>query len=203
VWEGPKCLTQSHDLSKIHPDHRILFVKHLNIEKAGVQALVLEAKAIISSTPLSHITHVFRELSGLLPNSIPTEALLEIQGLLALKIFPLDGGGNSTAGFDDLSSGKIDAEWYIADRPHLRQSFQGRVYLLAFSLEDVQAMRTLVTVLNLEDRLLSNAAKETRQIPGARALSTKTNLVYREKVKFLDRYASYSMSLLRQRGCFV
>lgn len=194
MWEGPECLTQSHDLSKIYPDHRILFVKHLNIEKAGFQALVLEAKAIISSTPLSHITHVFRELSGLLPDSIPIKALLEIQGLLELKIFPLDEGGNSAAGFDDLSSGTTDAEWYIADRPYLRQSFQSRVSLLAFSLEDVQAIGRLVTVLNLENRLLSNAAKETRQFPRARALSTKTNLVYREKVKFLNRYVSYFMS---------
>ncbi|KIX07808.1 uncharacterized protein Z518_02462 [Rhinocladiella mackenziei CBS 650.93] len=187
VWTGPKCLTQSLELSNIHPDHRILFVKYLNVQDAGLETLISEARAITSSALLSRITDIFKELNKILPDSISTEATNAIRSLLALKIFPLDEGGDSDAGFDELSSGTTESEWYIADRPHLRQCFQGVVSLLALTVEDVQATRRLIGTLNLQNRLLSEAAKESRKIHGGRARGKETDMVYRGKTKFFDR----------------
>ncbi|OAL31964.1 hypothetical protein AYO22_00834 [Fonsecaea multimorphosa] len=144
VWTGPICLMQSHKLSEIHPDHRILFVKYLKVNDAGFETLVLEAKAITPSLPLAHIAGIFKELSKLLPDPVSVKATDAIRSLLALNIFPLDEGGDSSMGFDELSSGTAESEWYIADQAHLRQCFQARVSLLAFAVEDVQAILRLL-----------------------------------------------------------
>ncbi|EXJ66909.1 uncharacterized protein A1O5_10104 [Cladophialophora psammophila CBS 110553] len=187
VWIGPGCLTQSHELSKIHPDHRILFVKYLKVKDAELETLISEARAITSFTSLSHITDIFKELNRILPDSVSMEVTNAIQSLLALRIFPLDEGGGSDRGFDELSSGMRESEWYIADQPRLRQCFQGVVSLLAFKVEDVQAIKRLISILNLQNRVLSEVAKESHKIRGGKAPGEETDISYRGKAKFFDR----------------
>ncbi|KIW95668.1 uncharacterized protein Z519_04253 [Cladophialophora bantiana CBS 173.52] len=166
VWIGPGCLTQSHELSKIHADHRILFMKHLKVKDAELETLASEARAVTSFPSLSHITDVFKELNRTSPDSVSMEVTNTIQSLLALRIFPLDEGGGSDRGFDELSSGIRESEWYIVDQARLRQCFQGVVSLPAFTVEDVQ---------------------KATKFSGGNARGEETDMLCRGKAKFFDR----------------
>ncbi|OAG39035.1 hypothetical protein AYO21_06755 [Fonsecaea monophora] len=187
VWSGPKCLTQFYKLSEIHPDHRILFVKHLKVKNARLETLVLESKAITPSTHLSHIASVFKELNEIMPDPISMEDTKTLQSLLTLNIFPLDEGGDSNKGFDELSSATAGSQWYIADRPHLRQCFHGIVSLLAFTVKDVHAIKRLMAILGLECRLLSKVAKQRHKIDGGKARGKEIDMLFQEKARFFER----------------
>ncbi|KAF2797554.1 hypothetical protein K505DRAFT_298205 [Melanomma pulvis-pyrius CBS 109.77] len=194
VWEGPKCLTQHHRLSSIYPDYGILFKGHLEVKDAGLEVLIEEAKAIIPSTPLSLITDIFKELSKSIPETIPTESRSTLRAILTLQIFPLDEGGESVTGFDQLSSATSESEWYIADRIHLQKCFHGQVSLLAFTVEEVAMMERLILALDLQHRLLSKIAVKTPRIDGE-VRDKDADGVYRSKVEFIGRLMPGSIPL--------
>lgn len=187
VWEGPNCLRQHHRLSSIYPDYGILFKGHLEVKDAGLEVLIEEARAIKPSTPLILISDVFKELSKFVPDTMSAVSTLMLRDILTLQIFPLDEGGRSVAGFDQLSSATSESEWYVADRPHLQKCFHGQVSLLAFAVEDVAMMERLILALNLQNRLLSKIAIKTPRIDGEQR-DEAADGVYRSKVEFIGRY---------------
>jgi hypothetical protein len=78
-----------------------------------------------------------------------------------------------------------DTTWYIADRPLIRESFIGRVPLLAFSIEEFSQLNDLFRLLRLDNRILSTQVKSAMQIGGR----VSTHLAYtaslRSKVPFI------------------
>ena len=187
VWDGPNCLRKHHRLSSIYPDYGILFKDHLKVKDAGIEVLIEEARAIELSTPLILITDIFKELNKLVPDEMSAAFALILRAILTLQIFPLDEGGKSVTGFDQLSSATSESEWYIADRPHLRKCFHGQVSLLAFAVEDVGMMERLFIALNLQNKLLSKIAIKTPRTDGEER-DEAADEVYRSKVEFIGRY---------------
>lgn len=187
VWEGPNCLRQHHRLSSIYPDCGILFKGHLGAKDTVLEALIEKARAIKSSTPLILVSDVFKELSKFTPDTMSAVFTLMLRAILALQIFPLDEGGRSVTGFDQLSSATSESEWYIADRPHLQKCFHGQISLLAFAVEDVPMMGQLILALNLQNRLLSKIAIKIPRVDGEER-DEAADGVYRSKVEFIGRY---------------
>ncbi|PNP54680.1 hypothetical protein THARTR1_04885 [Trichoderma harzianum] len=106
--------------------------------------------------------------------------------LLSGKIFPIDEG-DAEQGFDDLCSGAGDMEWYIADRPHLRDSFRGVVSLLSFSPAEILTIMPLITALGFEDRLLSKRTASNLITRGDVHLHEEHTATFRAKSKFIGR----------------
>jgi hypothetical protein len=187
VWEGPMCLRRHHRLSSIYPDYGILFKRYLGVKNAGLEVLIEEAREINANTPLIHITDIFKELNKSIPDTKSAASPSMLQAILTLQIFPLDEGGKSMTGFDQLSSATSESEWYIADRTHLQKCFHGEVSLLAFAVGDVAMMKRLFHALNLQYRLLSKIAMKTPRIHGEER-NEASDGVYRSKAEFIGRY---------------
>jgi hypothetical protein len=159
------------------------------VKDAGLETLVSEAKGINQSTSLLTMVNIFKELSNVIPSLPSAEEIDFVRSLLKHEIFPLYEGGDTAAGFDELSVGVSESEWYIADRTHLREFFQhGQVAILAFTVKDVHAIQKLINVLQMDRRLLSSAAKEITKVEGESWNGGEIDLQYRAKVKYLNRY---------------
>ncbi|GAB1311349.1 hypothetical protein MFIFM68171_01559 [Madurella fahalii] len=68
--------------------------------------------------------------------------------------------------FDELRSCSSGDVWFIVDRPHLCQSFQGLTHLLAFDPQQTHGVSDFLDFLRLEDRFLSVAAAGSVDVSG-------------------------------------
>jgi hypothetical protein len=77
--------------------------------------------------------------------------------------------------------------WLIADRWHLRQSFEGLVPLLALPVATVGKISHLIKLLNLNNRLLSNVARGIPTIRGLSKTCPQQTLSLRAKSRSIAR----------------
>ncbi|KAF2970825.1 hypothetical protein GQX73_g2789 [Xylaria multiplex] len=186
VWNGMEHLQKFHVLKRLYPSNAQLFKNILKHTQANLEVLVSEAKQITVSTSISWITQIFKEINkALCSKRYDATGLRRLDDLIPIKVFPIREG-DTEAGYENLSSGTADKEWYIADRPHLQQSFHGVVYLLAFTVEDVLEMIPLIKALKLESRLLSKRAVSTLKTEGNVQLHVGHTTAFREKAKFIS-----------------
>jgi hypothetical protein len=187
VWKGANCLRKFHALNKIYPRNAQLFKEILTHTQADFEVLVSEAEDITESTPLPWITNVFKEINRRLhTGKYKAGELHHLFRLKSLDIFPVNDGSAETS-IGNLRSGTSKTEWYIADRPHLRKSFQDVIPLLAFTVEDILEMMPLITTLNLQSRLLSEAAVSNLITEGEVQYHKEHTKAFREKSKFIAR----------------
>lgn len=134
-----------------------------------VAAKVAAAARITSSNKLEDISRCLRDLSTALKEVSATKGAQLLRPLRdkQKKIFPIiHGPGSRKCGKFDELMGLETANWYVADMPNLRDSFVGILPLLALSVEDVVSIRGLLTVLRLDDRILSKLAVKNTQPRG-------------------------------------
>jgi hypothetical protein len=155
-----------------------------------------EAQHIEASDNIEYISAVFFALSTNLQHSDDAQKASDYGDitkhgmLIQARIFPIETKINEIghATFHHLSSARQRDIWFIADRVHLRQSFEGLVPLLALNVEGVERIRVLITKLKLEHRLLSEVAQGLPRAFGAsRTCSAYTRLL-RAKSRFIARY---------------
>jgi hypothetical protein len=77
--------------------------------------------------------------------------------------------------------------WLIADRLHLRQSFEGRVNLLVFDTKQISGISVLLHHMNLEYRMLSKAARGWAQVSGKARLQGGYTELLRSKAPLITR----------------
>ncbi|KAF2178653.1 hypothetical protein K469DRAFT_754481 [Zopfia rhizophila CBS 207.26] len=99
----------------------------VSVKGADLETLISEARVITPSTPFSHITDISKELSKLLPESLSIEAANAIRTLVCLEIFPLDEGGESATGFDQLSSSTPESERLLSGTAKETRKFNGEM----------------------------------------------------------------------------
>ncbi|KAK5659658.1 hypothetical protein OQA88_866 [Cercophora sp. LCS_1] len=187
VWKGAGFVQKFHVLREAYPRCEQLFTKVLTHRDMDLEVLVSEAETITPATPLSLILDIFKALAKR-RQAYPNEALNEslARRLVSRAIFPIDEGSPETE-FDDLCTGTPETEWYIADRPHLRASFQGIVSLLSFSPPDVLSILSIITAIGLGDRLLSKIATPSLVLEGDVQLHQEHTAQFRSKSKFIAR----------------
>ena len=81
--------------------------------------------------------------------------------------------------------------WYIPDREHLRDSFDGKVHLLDFTPREVQESMPLFKAMNIEESLLSEAVKERVKSDGNRKRDHEREEQLRERVKYLKQWVNF------------
>jgi len=147
---------------------------------------------IEESDPLDHIKAVLFKLSSMLQGS--TESERNESGLHRLRrcrIFPIQthaaqvrfdylapAHGNSASGIEN---------WYIADIPHLWESFCGRIPLLAIPPSSIRDLGNLLRYLHLDWHYLSKAATKEIRVQGPAEYDAKYTRKISQKARFISR----------------
>jgi hypothetical protein len=170
---------------KLHyPERRGFFRDFLRLQDASLQTLVDEAKTIMPVDSKAWIAELFVDISRSLRVASDYSV---VQPLCNYCIFPIITG-NAAAGFDLLLTARDSDVWFIADRPHLKQSFEGMVPLLAFNIETVEAIKELIELLSLKNRVLSKVAKGVSKPNGQFFLHEEYTKSLRQKSRCIARY---------------
>jgi hypothetical protein len=192
IWDGPKCLRNVSRLKDFYPEHHQFFCGILGLTSANWETLREEALNITACDNIEHISQVFVAISSHLKemDDVPTASPMSgqsVQDLKQSRIFPVKTQ-TSHSTFDRLSTAQEDEMWFIADRLHLRQIFEGRVPLLALNVESVEKIRLLIQKLGLEHRLLSKVAHGIPKIQGTSELHLQYTTSLRRKSRSIARY---------------
>jgi hypothetical protein len=147
------CISEDIFIESKYPSSSYLFRCLLSSTGDPIGSMVASATLITSTTKLHQISRLFHNISEALENVNTSLAAQLLRPLQRRLIFPITtGSGNH--GFDNLLSLQ-DTSWFIADRPLIRESFHGKVPLLALPIEDLATLKDLFSVLRLDNRLLS------------------------------------------------
>jgi hypothetical protein len=160
-----------------------------------------EAQHIEVTDSPEHISQVFVTLNRYLEkeDDVPIPSHLKaknpvsevhslVEGIEALNgnpIFPIKTGDSNRSFHLSTSSG--NDMWFIADRWHLRQSFEGLVPLLALTVASIEKLSFLIKRLNLEHRLLSKVARGIPKIRGLSKICPQHTFSLRSKSRSIAR----------------
>jgi hypothetical protein len=159
----------------------------LHIKNGDITTLMTEIYTIRESDSLSYIAGLFTALNlhiRMDPKLLTGDT---VGNLPSQKIFPIETS-ESEGKFEFLKTANRRDVWFIADRPHLRASFLGRVPLLAFSVDDIAKMGTMMDSLPaVQTRQLSRAAEGIPVVQGSTKFQEEYTKSLRSKVVFISR----------------
>jgi len=195
VWDGPNCLRKTPCLKDFYPELERFFVDTLELPDATWTTLMEEARLIEAGDSLAYISQVFDALNDLFKTG--TGAIIGssmddkiAQELVRARIFPIETK-QSKSTFDRLGTAENSDLWFIADRVHLRSSFEGLVPLLALRDGVVERIYPLIRRLGLDYRMLSKIALGVPRTEGESRLHEKITALLRAKSRYISRYVSH------------
>jgi hypothetical protein len=121
---------------------------------SGLDTLLTRLSFLDQSIPLSEIARLFRDTSNAIREANRTRPFILPQNLVRRLIFPINRKG-IPGKFDYLAPLGLDMSWFIADRYHLKDSFNGKIPLLAFTPEELGSMEYFLRSFQLGRRQLS------------------------------------------------
>ncbi|KAH8820670.1 hypothetical protein F5884DRAFT_745017 [Xylogone sp. PMI_703] len=183
VWNGPACLRAIPCLEKHYPEHQHLLRDTLRVRDADIKTLVSEARHILATDEIDHIAQVFITISKYLEIANDSNTVIP---LTESCIFPV-ATGKLQSGFNSLHSAAESEMWFIADRTHLKDSFENLVPLLAFDPTIVEQIGLLINALGLEHRLLSTVAKGVSKTKGKTSLHLGYTKSLRKRARCIAR----------------
>lgn len=191
-YSTTECIQRSLDLESEYPQASQLFQFLLATGKGEIGALIEAATRITLNSKLSQIADLFARISRTLKGMNQKKAAQAIKPLCKRPSFPLitkdieEGReGDADKEFDALAPLGIDKEWLVADSPPMRDSFRGKVGLLAFSVSDLELMEELLKVLGLENRKLSRLVAMEMKPKGQVSLNREYTKLLQAKAPFI------------------
>ncbi|KAI1092525.1 hypothetical protein F5B19DRAFT_502241 [Rostrohypoxylon terebratum] len=184
VWDGIPGLQKISCLKNHYPLLGDFFQEVLRLKEADVGSLIKEALLITPFDSSAYIADLFIAISSSIKARINDTVLQLLEQLAAAKVFPVFLTSTSE-NFESLESADDKALWFIADRSHLRQSFSGRIKLLAFTTKQIARMEDLLDHLGLDCRLLSTIAVGSAEADGESTLHQRYTELMRSKAPFI------------------
>ena len=151
-----ECLSRDIAIESEYPSSSYLFRSLRSPSGDPIAPIIATATLITSSSKLEDISRLFRAISTALKDVNTNKAAQLLRPLQKKSVFPVSNGPGKR-GYDNLVD-LHDISWFIADRPLLRESFHGKVPLLAVPIEDLLPLKDLFRVLRLDGRMLSKLA---------------------------------------------
>ncbi|KAK0612007.1 hypothetical protein B0T14DRAFT_339770, partial [Immersiella caudata] len=184
VWEGGQHLRRTPVLKAQYEELRDFFCNVLRVEDETLTTVETELRQVEASDRLESILDLFKAISsyaeqskGLLHSTVDTS-------LKDHEIFPITSPSLSCT-FESLRSGLGNEIWFIADRHHLRESFEGVVSLLAFGVNDVARIAPGLRAMGLENRLLSKQVENVTKVKGSSGLHPRYTADLRRRARFI------------------
>ncbi|KAK3897311.1 hypothetical protein C8A05DRAFT_48025 [Staphylotrichum tortipilum] len=176
VWEAADALKKTPQLKDEYPQQEWLFCKTLNVASSSIETAIDEAKRITSRDPLPYIQELLQHIDLLARKAGPKYNGLD--PLRQYRILPIWFEMPGHKFWLSAPAGKgRENEWYIADKPFLRECFQRQTPLLAFDFAGVKGINTLLERLNLDSKL----AEQHKSGVGGPARIDKENTAYMQK----------------------
>lgn len=181
-----ECLEMNLDITSEYQGSTTLFRNVLGTGTDNTERLVQTLCAITEEASLSEILESFVKMNRAIQAQGSRNFKVAIEKLNKwVPIFPIlkeDSGKE----YDTLAPlNPAFPPWFIADRHHLRDSFCGRVGILAFSPQDLQSIEELLKVLDLESRVLSRIVKIESSPSGKPKRHKAYTLSLRRKAAFI------------------
>ena len=179
-------------LENVYPRSAQLFRTLQAANGLGVNGLIegLLSLSALADDPSDSILQSFvqylSQLSKVIEGMSQFRAWGKLESLQARPIFPVIAGNSSLE--SELRSSQ-DQDWYIADRPHLRHSFIGKVALLNISAAEVEQMENLFSCLGLHHKKLSVCVTSRTDLKGPIKLRASDSDFLQSRALFFEAYA--------------
>ncbi|EXJ77094.1 hypothetical protein A1O3_10252 [Capronia epimyces CBS 606.96] len=183
LWSGPECLRRFVALKNIYPSCQRLFRDFFLVADATISDVVRELTLINIGDPLAYIRSLFLELEKQLEKDETSTAVDSLQTHSIWPIYTTEDKDD----WDALGCAREPIPWFIADRVHLLESFQGLVPLLAFQVEDILKMPLLIRKLGVDRRRLTRAATSIAETVDVVHSDTACQDDLRSKADFIAR----------------
>ncbi|KAL6365750.1 hypothetical protein LRP88_00325 [Fusarium phalaenopsidis] len=216
VWAGPELLRRTPVLNRVYGSCQALFKGFLGVKGTTTEILIAEAKRIRDDDNIEYIAALFlvidayarRDEENQQPKKRPKyqkqqpkQLAMMIASLQDHPIFPieLERYKEGAQGRHMLRSW-TSKTWFIADRPHLRESLADAVLLLAFEIGQFDRMGWIRHLPGIEERLLSKVAF-CRPKPGLHTVQNDAyTKLFRTRAKFISCKPVPSRALAIQGG---
>ncbi|KAF4467774.1 heterokaryon incompatibility [Fusarium albosuccineum] len=183
-----ECLEKNLDIAAEYSSSATLFRNVLGTGADDIERLVQTMCAI---TELSDILKSFSRID----RAIRTQGARNFKAAIEklnrwVPIFPIlkEDSGKEYDALAPLNPAFLP--WFIADRHHLRDSFNGSVDILAFSPQEIQSIEVFLKVLDLESRFLSKIVKVESRPMGKPKRHKAYTLSLRRKAAFITAIAA-------------
>ncbi|KAL9597097.1 MAG: hypothetical protein Q9219_005380 [cf. Caloplaca sp. 3 TL-2023] len=184
-WTNMKeCRSKNIPIESEYPSTSYLFRCLRSPSGDPVTQTVTAATLITSSAKLNDISRLLGKVSQALKNVNTSKAAQLLRPLQDQPIFPVTNGLGRDE-YDHLLTA-IDRSWLIADRPLLRDSFHGKVPLLALPIDDLAALEDMFRGLRLDDRMLSKLGTSRMHSRGRTATHWAYTASLRAKSPFIE-----------------
>lgn len=189
VWNGPEWLRKTPCLKDTYPGLYSFFWVTMGIKNSSWVTVVNEAKCLNASDDVDYIAKVFKAINSSLEEAeVAAIRDVIVESLKTACIFPISAGKSNSL-FDYMSTAQDLEMWFIADRWHLKKSFDGIIPILALDVDTIEKIQVLISALGLNHRLLSWAAGENAKVNGITEPHQTFTVALREKAKHIARYA--------------
>ncbi|KAF2178732.1 hypothetical protein K469DRAFT_642268 [Zopfia rhizophila CBS 207.26] len=168
-----------------YPSCNYFFRCLLMADSSALDTLITKLSFIDRSSTLSDMSQLFCVISSAIKGRKRTGKYGLRKRLLSMHIFPISRNERDDE-FDYLANFGEDASWFIADREHLRKSFQGKIPLLAFRTEDLDSMNGLLDLFHVKRRKLSNLVQIHTVPRGLANLHSSYTFFLKERVVFIQ-----------------
>jgi hypothetical protein len=184
---APQHICKTPRLIDFYPTLEEFFKETIHVRNADAVTLVEEMQQIQASDSIEYISELFVALSYHIRIDPDISKSQEIAHLCTLDIFPVHIS-NSEGEHVSLVTSDLQEVWFIADRPHLRQSFSGNIPLLAFGVDTLARIESLLdAVYPLRCRLLSKVASGIPTTQGPIKFLEGYTKSLQAKVRFISR----------------
>jgi hypothetical protein len=179
-----QCISKGIDIESEYRNSSYLFRCLLSPTGDPIAPVVSTATSITSSTELEDISRLFHEVSTALKGVNNNKAAQLLRPLQNECIFPITNGLGKR-GYDELLDVR-NTTWFIADRPLIRESFYGKIPLLALPIEDLSGLEDLFRVLRLDGRMLSKLTTSRTEPKGRASIHWAYTQSLRAKSPFIE-----------------
>ena len=171
-----------------------------SLEVNGLIARIISLSSDTSNDLIPSLVKSLTQLSKAVGSLSQLGVATTLEPLRSTPIFPVSIGGSSSS--PELRSSQ-DKSWYIADRPHLRDSFTGIVPVLDIPATEADHMEHLFSCLGLPSRKLSLCVTTKTDAKGPIKLQASETTVLQSRAPFFEAYASPCSScyLLVEAAC--
>lgn len=170
-----------------YPRTRRLFKFLLESGKLTLRQLTRDAISIDRSWTKTKIFQIMAQMNQFLEDCSAKTVTKMAKALRSMSIFPITSSEDEEKSFPERLLSADNETWFVADRPHLRTSFQGKVTLLSFTPDDIAMIDDFLRALGLETRKLSIAATLHKFANGALKFDIAYTTFFRRRSRFVQQ----------------